>query len=80
MQLFNTLKARMFPKQTVTVDTVVSQFNTAIQQLNEVAKREQASADAAAAMIVDLDAQRVASIKEAGRALNVAQKIEALVS
>jgi hypothetical protein len=79
MQLFSTIKAQLFPKQRVTVDTIVQQFNSAVEQLNVVAEREQASADAAASMIVELEAQRVASIKEAGRALNVAQKIKALV-
>jgi hypothetical protein len=80
MQIVNTVKSLFAPvTPKVTVDTILTQFNQTVAQLEQVRAEREAAADAATAAIAELEAQRVDSMKEAGRAASVAAKISALL-
>ena len=80
MQIVNTVKSLFAPvAPKPTVDTILTQFNQTVAQLEKVRAEREAAADAAAATIAELELQRADSLKEAGRAASVAAKISALL-
>lgn len=83
LQNVTTLLTNLFgvrPQPRVTVDTIVNTFNETVRQLKAVQSQAEADADAAAALIAATEAKRAEALAEAGRAAQVAAKIEALVA
>lgn len=67
------------PAPVESVDSIVSDFNAKVQQLNKLSERMQAKAAKEDEVIARATASKEKALAESGRALNVAGKISTLI-